>query len=224
MPSPSRPLRVAILNDYEIVVAGVASMLAPYRDRVEVVEVDGISLGPEIDIALFDMFAHVSGDGRMDLEHVIRADGPQVIIFSWLHDPAAVKHALSQGARAYLSKTLSPVELVQALEAIHSGAVPTSTGPHHLLGDNSEDSPVHEFGLSSREAEVLALIAKGMSNKEIAQTLFLSVNSIKTYIRTAYAKIGVHTRSQAVLWTVGNGFPPASLLRELDRDYGRERR
>ncbi|MDP3892306.1 response regulator transcription factor, partial [Nocardioides sp.] len=76
------------------------------------------------------------------------------------------------------------------------------------LGHAAGHTPSHDFDLSPREAEVLALIAKGMSNKEIAQTVFLSVNSVKTYIRTAYRKIGVHRRGQAVVWAHEHGFAP----------------
>ncbi|MCD4534379.1 response regulator transcription factor [Nocardioides sp. cx-169] len=70
------------------------------------------------------------------------------------------------------------------------------------------DWPGRRHDLSDREAEVLALIAEGLSNKEIGATVFRSVNSIKTYIRTTYRKIGVHTRSQAVRWAMENGFAP----------------
>lgn len=61
--------------------------------------------------------------------------------------------------------------------------------------------------MSLREVEVLSLIAEGLSNHEIAELLFLSVNSVKTHIRTAYRKIGVERRSQAVRWVIHAGGP-----------------
>ncbi|MBA2955519.1 helix-turn-helix transcriptional regulator [Nocardioides sp. MAH-18] len=61
------------------------------------------------------------------------------------------------------------------------------------------------FGLSDREEEVLALIVAGLSNREIAERAFISINSVKTYIRSAYRKIGVSSRSQAVAWGLRNG-------------------
>ena len=70
-------------------------------------------------------------------------------------------------------------------------------------------------GLTPREAEILALITQGLSNQEIAARAFLSINSVKTYIRTAYRKINVASRSQAVLWGVDNGFKPDK-LRTID--------
>lgn len=60
--------------------------------------------------------------------------------------------------------------------------------------------------MTSREAEVLALIAQGLSNDEIAKRAYVSINSVKSYIRTAYRKIGVQRRSQAVLWALEHGF------------------
>jgi DNA-binding NarL/FixJ family response regulator len=64
-----------------------------------------------------------------------------------------------------------------------------------------------EAGLSLREVEVLRLIAQGVTNHDIAGTLFLSINSVKTYIRSTYRKIGVANRAQAVAWALQNGFP-----------------
>lgn len=209
LPTPlSRPVKVAILNDYQLIVTGVAAMLAPYGDRVEVVQVDDRTLGSQVDIALLDMFAEVAPGARTSLGDVVRQGGPRVVVYTWGGDSGAAAQALSQGAVGYLSKTLPPLALVQALEDIHSGAVVT-TGAHEvLLGEESEDPTAPEIDLSGREAEVLGLIAQGLSNKEIAQTLFLSVNSIKTYIRTAYAKIGVRSRSQAVVWALAHDCGP----------------
>jgi DNA-binding CsgD family transcriptional regulator len=62
-------------------------------------------------------------------------------------------------------------------------------------------------GLTRREVEVLTLIAQGRSNRDIAAELYLSPNSIKTYVRTAYRKIGATSRSQAVAWAIRHGFP-----------------
>ena len=76
-------------------------------------------------------------------------------------------------------------------------------------------------GLSPRETDVLRLVVHGLSNQEIADELFLSVNSVKTYIRSAYRKGGVTTRPQAVAWCVRHGFPPPTGLRP--RQYGGSR-
>ena len=70
-------------------------------------------------------------------------------------------------------------------------------------------------GLSSREAEVLALITQGLTNQQIAARAFVTINSVKSYIRSAYGKIGVTSRTDAVLWGIDNGFRPDT-LRTID--------
>jgi NarL family two-component system response regulator LiaR len=207
MPPTSRVSRVAIVNDFEMVVTGLAAMLAPYDDRIRVVELDSrLPTVEDVDIVLFDTFGSVAGDG-LDLCDLVRPGGPKVVVFTWASDPDTVARAHKLGAAAHVSKTLSPKALVQALEDIHAG-VPREPEPE--VDQNSGGWPGQEHGLSPREAEVLALIARGMSNQEIAAAIYLSVNSVKTYIRTAYRKIGVQRRGQAVVWALRHGFEPSS--------------
>lgn len=76
------------------------------------------------------------------------------------------------------------------------------------------DWPGRNAGLSPREAEVIALITQGATNEEIARGCYLSINSVKSYIRSAYRKMGVERRRQAVLWGVRNGMQSV-VTREL---------
>lgn len=205
--SEHRPIRVAVVNDYDIVVAGIASLLAPYADRVAVVELDaGVPVVSDVDVILYDTFGQVQGDG-VDLEDLVHGSGGRVAIFSWNTDPALVDRAIGRGAAAYLGKQLSAAEIVAALERVHAGerVVPESQEP---VEDATGSWPGREHGLTAREAEVLALITQGLSNQEIALRTYLSINSVKTYIRTAYRKIGVTRRSQAVGWGMSHGFTP----------------
>ena len=203
---PSAPVRVAVVNDYEIVVSGVARMLAAHRGRVEVVERDNrLPVLSDVDIVLCDMFGQVAGDS-VGFGELVAEGGAKVVVYAWNVDPASVRRALEVGAAGYLSKGLDSDELVEALEAIHAGTVVTT--PYVAYDDSRErgDWPGREAGLSARESEVLALVAKGLRNQEIASTLGLSLNSIKTYIRSCYAKVGVTRRAQAVRWALQNGF------------------
>jgi len=205
--SQTRPVRVAVVNDYEIVVAGIASLIAPYADRVAVVELDaGLPVVSDVDVILYDTFAQVQGDG-VDLEDLVRDSTARVAIFSWNTDRDLVRRALARGAAAYLSKELGADQIVEALEQVHAGelVVPASVGHIEHVGGRW---PGHEFGLTAREAEVIALITQGLSNQEIAERSYLSINSVKTYIRTAYRKMGVSRRAQAVGWGVRHGFEP----------------
>jgi DNA-binding NarL/FixJ family response regulator len=210
--SPSvRPLRVAIVNDYDLVVAGVAAMLAPHHERVAVVELDSnLPVLSDVDVILYDTFGQVQGDG-VDLEDLVRGSGARVVIFSWNTQPDLVERALRKGAAGYLSKELTSEEIVGALETVHEGKIvvphPSRSPAHETKGD----WPGRDVGLTAREAEVLALITQGFSNQEIAERSYLSINSVKTYIRTAYRKIGVTRRAQAVIWGMKHGFEPTPL-------------
>jgi two-component system, NarL family, response regulator LiaR len=106
------------------------------------------------------------------------------------------------------------VAIVDALESIRAGEVVVRTnteGPPDDVPLAGVDWPGQAVGLSPRESEVLAFITQGLSNQEIAQAIYLSINSVKTYIRTAYRKIGVASRSQAVGWGMQHGFAPVSM-------------
>jgi NarL family two-component system response regulator LiaR len=203
------PIRVAIVNDYEIVVAGVAAMLAPHHERVVVVELDsGVPVISEVDVIFYDTFGQVQGDA-VDLEDLVHGNGARVAIFSWNLQPDLVTRAIERGASGYLSKGMGAAEVVDAIEAIYRGetVVPPPSATTVDRGASGE-WPGREFGLTAREAEVLALITQGLSNQEIATQTYLSINSVKTYIRTAYRKIDVTRRAQAVAWGMRHGFAP----------------
>ena len=80
------------------------------------------------------------------------------------------------------------------------------------------DWPGRAEGLTAREAEVIALITQGLSNAEIAERASLSINSVKSYIRTSYRKMGVTSRTNAVLWGLEHGFSPDRIRIHPERD------
>jgi DNA-binding NarL/FixJ family response regulator len=127
-----------------------------------------------------------------------------------------IRDAVAAGARGYLSKVLTGPEIVAALERVMNGEIVILPGDNETSVDGAGDWPGRAAGLTPREAEILALITQGLTNQEIADRVYLSINSVKTYIRTAYRRIGVERRSQAVLWGVANGFEPDQ-LRTVDR-------
>ena len=208
-----RPIRLAIVDDYAVVVAGVASLLAD--ERIDVVET-GTSLPviSDVDIVLYDTFGQVQGKG-IDLEDYVRDSGAKVVVYSWNLRPDLIEQAVAGGASGYLSKVLTGPAIVEALERIMNGEIVILAGDHETSVDGAGDWPGRSAGLSPREAEVVALIARGLSNQEIAERAFLSMNTIKSYIRSAYRKMGVERRSQAVLWAIAHGFG-ADTERTLD--------
>lgn len=210
----SRPLRLAIVDDYAVVVAGVASFLAD--EHIDVVETDASKpVLTDVDIVLYDTFGQISGEG-LDLKDFVRDSGAKVVIYSWNLQPQLIRQALAEGASGYLSKVLTGPQIVRALERVVGGEIVVVSGDQETSVGGEGDWPGRAAGLSSREAEIIALITQGLSNQEIADRAYLSINSVKTYIRSAYRKIGVTSRSQAVLWGVDNGFKPDT-LRTVDR-------
>lgn len=212
------PVRIAIVNDYEIVVAGVAAMLEPYSDRIDIIELDANhQVTSDVDVVLYDTFGQVQGDG-VDLDDLIHGSGAKVCVFSWNLQEGLVERAIQRGARGYLSKALTALEIVEAIERVHAGEIVHDTRVE--VEEGSQGAwPGREHGLTQRESEVLALITQGLTNQEIAERAYISINSVKTYIRTAYRKIGVQRRSQAVAWGMQHGFTPDHTRQILGADH-----
>ena len=209
-----RVLRLAIVDDYPVVVAGVASFLA--SEGIDVVETGALMpVINDVDLVLFDTFGQVQGVG-IDLQDFVRDSGAKVVVYSWNLEPRMIQQAMAGGASGYLSKVLTGAEVVAALERVMAGEVVVITGENETSVGGAGDWPGRSFGLSPREAEALALITQGLTNQEIADRVFLSTNTVKTYIRSAYRKIGVERRPQAIVWGMANGFQPDA-LRTVDR-------
>jgi NarL family two-component system response regulator LiaR len=212
----TRRLRLAIVDDYAVVVAGVSSFLAV--EQIDVVETAAsMPVISDVDVVLLDTFGQRDGGG-IDLADFVRDSGAKVVLYSWNLQPQLIAHAIAAGARGYLSKVLTGPQIVSALERIMAGEVVVLPGDHETSVGGVGDWPGRLAGLSPREAEILALITQGLTNRDIADRAYLSVNSVKTYIRSAYRKIGVERRSQAVRWGVHNGFEPDK-LRTIDPTF-----
>jgi two-component system, NarL family, response regulator LiaR len=198
----ARPIRVALSNDYELALLGVAQMLARFPEQVQVVD---LTTRPDMthhhpDVILYDTFGRVPQDDPK-LRKIIAMNSAKVVVYSWEQYPG--EEALRLGAAGYLHKGLGAAELVAAIVAVHSGQRPTPAAKDQT---QIHTWPGQHLGLSQREAEMLSFITRGLTNEEIAARSYLSVNTVKTYIRTAYAKIGVRTRAQCVAWGFRNGF------------------
>lgn len=177
---------------------GLVSMLADFPDRLVVTALPSVrGRAPGADVILYDTFGLYLTDGS-DLKHLLHETDAEVLIFSRDMRPDLRVKAHSLGARAWVSMSVHAGELVRSIELAAAG---------EPIGDH-EDQMSMVAGLSVREVEVLALITQGLSNKEIAAKLVVSVNTLKSHIRQAYRKIDVTTRSQAVSWAITHGFAP----------------
>ncbi len=201
----TRPVRVALSNDYEIALLGLAQMLARHPDKVQIVGLTTLTHMPhETDVILYDTFGRLP-DHDEKLRKMVTENSAKVVVYSWDDYPEDV--ARRSGAAGYLHKGLTADDLVAGIVAIHAGRQPEGVEDRT---ESQQTWPGQAFGLSEREAAVLTLIARGLTNEEIARRSFLSINTIKTYIRTAYRKIGVTTRARAVAWGYENGFTSTS--------------
>jgi len=208
-PSTKRPITVALVDDYDVVVIGVANMLERYRDRVVIAELDStMPVSDTVDIVLYDSFAQPESDHEEIATLIANPCAHRVVVYTWNFHPDLVASAQQQGAHGYISKTLPARELVAALEAVHAGERVVSDAPPRARSAPGLDWPGRGEGLSDRESEILALITQGMSNADVARLTYLSPNTVKSYIRTIYRKIEVGSRTQAVLWGVDHGFTP----------------
>jgi DNA-binding NarL/FixJ family response regulator len=209
MPTTGAPITIALVDDYDVVVKGVANMLDPYRDRIVVAELDStMPVEDAVDIVLYDSFAQPESDHEEIGHLVANPRSCRVVVYTWNFHPDLIESARRHGAHGYLSKTLPARELVAALEAVHAGEVVISDVAMRARSAPGLDWPGRGEGLSDREAEILALITQGKSNADVARLTYLSPNTVKSYIRTIYRKIGVESRTQAVLWGVDHGFTP----------------
>ena len=202
-------IRLAIVNDYELVVAGVAAMLSEDRYRIQVTALDtSVADLDSVDVVLYDTFG--PANSSMDrLEQLIQRSRVPVIVYSWKLRTDVAREALARGAAGYLSKALTGSQIADAVQAVVDGEVvvsPEILPAEALVGGDWPGRVV--AGLTAREAEVLTMIAAGMSNQEIADRSYLSINSVKSYVRKAYRKIGAERRSQAVRWAMEHGFAP----------------
>lgn len=212
-PSQHQPLRVTLAYESELVTHGFADMLSPYATRVTVLPADRDGTPPtEVDLTLHDSLAGL---------HLVPAPQPAVILppsgqlvtYTWNPRPDLVELALASGSSGCLSKSLPAANLVAALEAIHRGQVVVEYGTRaHPRRPRPGAGP--EGLLTPREAEIVTLITRGLDNFSIAREASLSINSVKSHIRAAYRKMGVGSRSQAVLWGVRNGYLEEHLLPE----------
>ena len=125
----------------------------------------------------------------------------QVLIFTASDDPELIFPALEAGADGYLIKQAQPSEVHKALLGVLNGEVPMTSGIARRVAEHfrkRSNLPQPAMQLSNREREILVMLSKGYSNKEIAAELKLSIATIHSYLKNVYEKMHVHSRTQAI--------------------------
>jgi DNA-binding NarL/FixJ family response regulator len=213
------PITVALVDDYDVVLLGLAHMFDGYEDRVRVVEIDSReSVEDDIDVVMYDSFAQPESD-QDEIDSLVRNPrAGHIVVYTLNFHPALVASAIDRGVHGYLSKAIPASQLVDSIEAIHAGEKIINDASRRVKSLDSLDWPGKAEGITDRESEILALITQGKSNADVAMLTYLSPNTVKSYIRSIYRKIGVESRTQAVLWGVSHGFVPDNRRIELWRD------
>ncbi|MFI5977150.1 response regulator [Streptomyces sp. NPDC051452] len=217
-----KPARVVVADDQTVVREGIV-MLLGLLPGVEVVGAAGdgeeaVRLTAELapDVVLMDL--RMPRCDGVEATRRIRTQYPatQVVVLTTYADDESLFPALRAGARGYLTKDAGGDEIVRAVESVLSGEAGLSPSvQRRLLERLSRPEPEPAAieapdGLTTRETEVLVLIADGLSNQEIARKLHVSTATVKTHINNLFAKTGLKDRAQAVRYAYSKGLvrPP----------------
>jgi DNA-binding NarL/FixJ family response regulator len=192
-------IKLALLNDYDLVVNGLAALLQPFPDlRVVELDVRQADVEADVDIALFDTYGRVGMPWEQLRELVSSTHVANTAVFTFDFGSTLVERALGMNVRGYLWKGLAPAALAESLRRIAGGEVVVSRPENQARQpDRSYRWPFDDLGLSARESEVLALLSEGLSNQQIADALYLNVETVRSHLKQVYSKLGVHTRTQA---------------------------
>jgi len=217
------PVRVLLADDQRVVREGLAMLLGLLPDvEVAGTAADGeeaLAMAAQLhpDIVLMDLRMPRCGGVEATRLMRERAPGIAVIVLTTYADDRSVIDALRAGARGYLTKDAGAAEIRQALKQVMSGQAAIdpavqrhlveaiADGPARPPGGQQASAPRLPGGLTPREAEVLSLIAEGLSNAEIAARFVLSEATVKSHINHLLAKTGARDRAQAVSYAYRHG-------------------
>jgi DNA-binding NarL/FixJ family response regulator len=196
--SEARPLRVVLADDHGLLLEGLRATIETESDlRVVATATDGERLLEAVrrfrpDVAVVDLkMPYMDGPSAI---RRIRAEGlaVRVLVLSALSDAVSLREAVEAGADGFVLKTDSPHATLTAIRQVAAGQMLFPQGARRWLTAKAEAEP-----LTLREETVLALLAEGRSNGEIAKTLRVSPNTVKFHLRSLYSKLGVANRTQA---------------------------
>ncbi|MDA3646023.1 response regulator transcription factor [Saccharopolyspora indica] len=204
------PVSVLLVDDHEVVRRGLRDLLDTEEDVTIVAEAGGVgealvraqATGP--DVAVIDMRLP-DGDG-LELCRRLRElpEPPYCLVLTAFDDEAALVGAINAGASGYLLKQVRGQDLVNAVREVAAGRSlldPITTG-RVLARLRQSSSPEQDelAALTERERRVLELIGEGLTNRQIAEQLFLAEKTVKNYVTSVLAKLGMERRTQAAAW------------------------
>ena len=201
------PLRVLLADDHRLILEAVARALEQDDDFQVVATTHSGADVPELvarhrpDIVVMDL-RMPDVDGLQALDRIRERDRTtKVVMLSAAERPGDIESAMARGADGFILKSVNPADLPAALRQVHEGTV---FHPDRKAADPSA-SAASEVGLTDREVTLLRALARGLSNKQISEELWITEQTVKFHLRNIYRKLDVANRTGAVTWAHEHG-------------------
>ncbi len=204
-------IRVMIVDDHAMMRSGLEQLLSGDPEMTIVASLgDGSEAVAQVeaiqpDVVLMDLSMPVMGGVEATAAVLARCPGVRIVVLTSFSDRERIIEALQAGAIGYLLKDSEPDDILRAVRAAAEGGAPLAPlAAKQLLGEFFQRARANS-AISSREREVLTLVAQGLQNKQIARTLGISEKTVKAHLTSTFQRIGVEDRTQAALWAERHG-------------------
>lgn len=206
MNKPPKKIRLLLVDDHFAIRLGLAAIIDDEPDMTVVAEAGNGRAAVDLflphapDVVLLDL--RLPGLGGVEIIRLLREknEAVRVIALTTLDQEEEIYRALEAGAQGYLLKDMRKEDLVEAIHAVHRGERWIAPLAAARLAER-----VTRRELSSREVEILAFLARGQSNKQIAAALFLAEDTIKWHMKSLLEKLGTHDRTRAAVIAIQRG-------------------
>lgn len=200
----SAPIRILLADDHPPLRAGLAAILNSQSDLKVVAEAgsgpEAEAAGEKIDVYILDL-RMPEGDGIATIKKLVARDpATRILVLTTFDNEEDIFQALEAGARGYLLKDTTKEELIEAVRQVHRGERYLPQAVAARLADR-----LIRPSLTPRELDVLRLVSRGRSNKEMASAMFISEETVKTHMKSLFQKLGVHDRAEAVSVSLQRG-------------------
>jgi DNA-binding NarL/FixJ family response regulator len=209
----SAAIRVVIADDHEIVRQGLVSLFGDSDIRIvgeatDAAEATKLCRKLKPDVVVLDVRLG-SDDGIETIKHIREAcSTTRIVMLSAFDSSTYIARAVSAGANDYLLKSASRQELIEAVTNAARGTPPPRSGEFRRIVGSMANKTVPEHvdvPLTPREAQVLRLVAMGLSNQEIADSLTISIETVKEHVQNLLRKLALNDRTQAAVWAIRHG-------------------
>jgi two-component system NarL family response regulator len=205
-PPDHSSIRVLIVDDHPTFRMGLAALINSQSDMKVAAEFESGERAVEayssdaFDVVLMDLRLPGMGGVEATLGIMSRHPEARIVVLTTYDTDEDVYRAIQAGAKSYLLKDMSTEQIIGTIRAVvHGTAELPSTVAQRL------DERLQRQGLTAREQEVLLLLVKGRSNKEIAGALFISEETVKSHLKTLFGKLGVRDRTDAAISAIRHG-------------------